>query len=526
MTQTLSQPIKVLLIVIGSLLLAMMLFYPSGYDQEIFNIGGDLVFKKGAVPYRDFLDTKPPLIFYIYGFALWVFGHHDWSIRAFDIVYHFITLFIFFRLIKKWSGSEKTAFISIFFYVILYTASGYWMTAQSETFALLPSLLIMNAAERQRHVEKRTLLHAIIIGVCSIILFLLKQTLIFVPIASAVYLLTRRDTKNHLRFILLSALSFMLLLGAFVGYMYAVGGLDWWVLAMKWVNDYANISPLLSAATIHDVYFLLFPTVLIATLSFSFMMFIVVFLYKRTLHSHEDDSISSAFSAHLLLQLAFGLFTVLLERKCFPYHYSRIFFAATPMIALGYFEVISKMKQYYSQKSISMKIALFSITSVLIFYSPVLHIITQPLRWTYLTITGAYIPTHGTYPLTDVKVAADLVRTKMKPNDEVFLWGSHVGIYSYLDKLPGTIALTNVPLITEWTPQVWRTRLLQQLRSMPPQVFVVELHDAKSYISGNTKDSWMHFQAWSELYSFVQSEYLPPDSSGNYMIYERRVEVK
>lgn len=525
MTISLSQTTKVLLIIVGALLLAMMLFYPPGYDQAAFNVGGELVFKKGAVPYRDFLDTKPPFIFYIYGFALWVFGHHDWSIRAFDIIYHFFTLFFFFKLVKKWSGNETAAYVSTFFYVILYTASGYWATAQAETFALLPSLLIINATEKARRHECNNW-DGILIGLCAVILVLLKQTLVFVPIASATYLLTRRDAKTYARFLFLSFVSFILLLGSFVGYMYAVGGLDWWLLSMKWVNEYASISPLLSAKTIHDVYYLLFPSRLVETLSLSFIIFIFVFLYKRSQRSSEMEN-DSGFGAHLLLQLSIGLLSILFERKCFPYHFSRIFFAAAPLIAFGFLDVVPLIKQRLSERSLALKAAVVSTIIVLIFYSPFLHVLSQPLRWTYLTITGADIPLivqelHGSYPLAEEKIVVDNIGTKIKAEDEVFFWGNTVGIYFYLDRLPRTIVLTNTPLITSWTPQVWRTKLIQQLHDAPPRFFIVEQHDAKPYISGTDKDSWQQLLMWSELNSFVQTEYSPPDSSGNFLIFERR----
>ena len=94
-------PVKYLVPVctIGILLLSGMLFFPLGHDQAIFEVGGRMIFKKGSIPYRDFLDMKQPLIFYIYGFANWIFGDHEWSIRIFDIIYHLFTLYFFFKLI-------------------------------------------------------------------------------------------------------------------------------------------------------------------------------------------------------------------------------------------------------------------------------------------------------------------------------------------------------------------------------------------------------------------------------------------
>ena len=46
-----------LLIGSGLLLLLMMLAYPLGYDELLFMIGGEMTVKRGAICYRDFLDT-------------------------------------------------------------------------------------------------------------------------------------------------------------------------------------------------------------------------------------------------------------------------------------------------------------------------------------------------------------------------------------------------------------------------------------------------------------------------------------
>src|SRR5689334_14345546 len=90
---------KWLLIGSGLALLLMMLAYPFGYDQAAFMIGGEMTVKHGAITYRDFLDTKPPLIFIIYGISSVIFGHHEWSIRAFDILFHLLSLYYFYKIL-------------------------------------------------------------------------------------------------------------------------------------------------------------------------------------------------------------------------------------------------------------------------------------------------------------------------------------------------------------------------------------------------------------------------------------------
>src|SRR5439155_5278907 len=126
-----------------TVILLGLLSFPLGYDQAIFQIGGEMILRHGSIPFRDFLEIKQPLIFYIYSAAIFIFGNHEWSIRAFDILYHLGTLFIFYRLLRKIYSDERVATISVILYALYYIGGGFWYTAQTESFAFLPTLLIV-----------------------------------------------------------------------------------------------------------------------------------------------------------------------------------------------------------------------------------------------------------------------------------------------------------------------------------------------------------------------------------------------
>ncbi len=54
----------------------------SGYDEEFFTWGGWCI-TKGLVPYRDFLDFKPPIAFLTHALAIGLFGAKDFGFRTF-----------------------------------------------------------------------------------------------------------------------------------------------------------------------------------------------------------------------------------------------------------------------------------------------------------------------------------------------------------------------------------------------------------------------------------------------------------
>src|SRR5271156_5092477 len=162
-------------------MLVATLFYPFGYDQAVFSVGGEMVLK-GAVPYRDFLDTKQPLIFYLYAIAIGLFGRHEWSIHLLDICYQVFAAYYFFRILRR-ELSFEISLASALLMLILYAGSGFWMTCEAASFALLPSLLLVDMTIRtvtsKRLAKARFAFeYGLWAGVAVILLLLLKFTLV------------------------------------------------------------------------------------------------------------------------------------------------------------------------------------------------------------------------------------------------------------------------------------------------------------------------------------------------------------
>ncbi len=64
---------------------APTLFYPFGRDQGLYFYIAREWAARGALPYRDSFDQKPPGIYCIYGLANWLSGNAQWGIRALEL---------------------------------------------------------------------------------------------------------------------------------------------------------------------------------------------------------------------------------------------------------------------------------------------------------------------------------------------------------------------------------------------------------------------------------------------------------
>ena len=72
------------------LLLAPILFFPIATDTAIFIQAGKII-THGGLPYVDFIDIKPPFIYYIFAFIYSIFGNSEIGIRLFDFIIQTLT---------------------------------------------------------------------------------------------------------------------------------------------------------------------------------------------------------------------------------------------------------------------------------------------------------------------------------------------------------------------------------------------------------------------------------------------------
>ena len=542
---------KWLLIGSGIAMLLMVLTYPFGYDQAAFMVGGEMTVKHGAIPYRDFIDTKPPAIFFIYGISSLIFGHHEWSIRAFDILFQIVSLFYFFKLIKRMTGDEKLALASAFLYSLFYVTSGYWMTAQAETFALLPALIVFDLTDKVvtgigvrgsgvGKIWKSNFFFGICSGLACAVLFLLKFTLLAVPLGVVIYLLLESKGEKRFRWKYLAGLVIGLigLIGLYMIYLMMNEAMDRFLESLQWVKQYADADPLFSSHTIIERYFKQFPMLAIYPFGLSGILIASIgalWYFKDHLGPVSSEERKKDTSLlHLFLQLSLGLLAVLYERKFFPYHFSRVYWAFVPFVALG----LRALRNIWNDYSLTwmrmnkgerlLRYLLGGIAILfLFFFSTAPRIISQPLHFAYMRLTGADVAQDvqdqtPQYWYKEEQLVADYLNHMMKADDKIFVWGNSVGIYYFAEKYPTTICLTNTPFISSWTAQSWKKTMLDQLISKPPRFIIAESGDEREYISGSRKDSWQHLLEWLDLRSFVETKYKMNEELGHFKIFERK----
>jgi hypothetical protein len=110
------------------------LTWPLGFDQAVFSWVGDVILN-GGVPYSDAWEIKGPLTHYCYALAIAVIGHHEISLRVFDLIAVLVSCWLMRRLLRLVNAEDWIGWrLAAVFFVICYFCSGYWHTAQPDAW--------------------------------------------------------------------------------------------------------------------------------------------------------------------------------------------------------------------------------------------------------------------------------------------------------------------------------------------------------------------------------------------------------
>ncbi len=521
-----------------ALLLMTMLAFPMGNDQAIFEVCGALIVKKGAIPFRDFLEMKQPLIFYIYSLSTLLFGRHEWSIRLLDVLYHVVSLILYYKILRKVYKNEYIALVAILLYTVYFLSGGYWITAETESFALLPQLgILYSLIAAFEATDKRQILgYAILAGACTILVISIKITLglIAIPvILSIIFFSKRRPVGNSTFFIsfILSSVVFALFE---IYWLWASKGLQNLILTFQWFSNYtSNYSPLFGIATFKDTYYKLVPAQFLVTFTPSLIALGIYAIAKHPISMKSEKNPSLLFFRFFcFLSVVFGVLGVLFERKAYTYHYTRLTWCLVPFVAEGFFEIwkarrrcFELVRQWSGFRRVIALSSLFTFFTVFILWSPLPRIVDQSLGWSLIALKNdssarAKKIESSKYDVADVISLARKYAPTLSLQDNIFLWGNTAQLYYEFDKLPTTICIVNPQLISPWSPNEWTDTIVHQLTQAPPKYFFCELKDERPLVSGTVDDSYTALLKNSPLRDFLFVHYQLVDSNAHFRMYK------
>ncbi len=197
-------------LLLASLLLSL-LFYPLvGMlldDQDFFHYFGRAVLE-GQVPYRDFFDHKPPMIFFINAAGLLI---GKWGMWLIDTALAMLVTAGLYRRCLQYKIALPELLPLLFNLMLrdFLINNAFGLTREFTTFFILFFFIVLMGKSRQRHA---------VLGFLTGLVFFTQQEQIFLLLPFLIYLITTKDTLSFWQRFSRLAVSFLIVPIPFVIY--------------------------------------------------------------------------------------------------------------------------------------------------------------------------------------------------------------------------------------------------------------------------------------------------------------------
>lgn len=171
-------------------------------DSGVFAYCGQQILQ-GSLLYRDCWDNKPPAIYYLNALAVALGGNTPGSIWFFQAAWIALTGIAFYLVLQKIWKTPLVIFITFFFLANVFYPPYYEGGNLTETYVLMPVILLLGMYINYLLTGKRSFLAAI--GIFAAFAVLLKPTYIAVGLMVALTVLYLDAVRRSLRSLLVDA---------------------------------------------------------------------------------------------------------------------------------------------------------------------------------------------------------------------------------------------------------------------------------------------------------------------------------
>lgn len=504
------------------------LMAPMDMDGALFYISG-LKILHGQIPYRDFLDLKPPGIYYIYAAAIALFGEHGWAIRLLDFLVQIGTVALLVTMIRRTTRSDRWALLSGVMYALLYFSQLFIYMAQVECFANPLHIGILWLLLKPR-TPRNTLAIGLLIG-C---LFLLKTSFIAVAGVAVVAYLSEVEGgwKARLQWIALTAAGVAAGGVALVAYLLLAGNFSDYLAMQAFVKGYASIQwahPLqLVQSGIREIpwYFSNTYSILFSLLTFAGIAAVIARRPAMPSAIPQPDQNSLRLLRYSTLIFLALLATIIVEAKYLSWHFCRLF--APGMILAGWGGAIVLRRLSAARRTaVDWGIA-GVIAALLLVFSPI-------TRYLYHNHGNYIFATNGeaafdqfiqadsiSYRYAEYRAIGEYIQQHRTDGDHLFAAsGAGAMAHFYAKDLPETKFYHTCFLIAPYTPQQWRAEATSYLLTNRPR-FVLAQNDAMPHITGNDSTSLQMLRSLPGVDSLLENSYRIVYQSAMTRLYQRK----
>tara|TARA_B100001287_G_C22681894_1_gene530945 strand:- start:737 stop:2224 length:1488 start_codon:yes stop_codon:yes gene_type:complete len=411
------------------------------WDESTYYISG-LKILEGQVPYIDFWELKPPLVFYLYSLPPLLFGEDIVSFRISSIIIIFISTWQIYNILSKNCHSSLNEYFSHVF--ILVMAYYFWSILSTELLCL-PFLLSSYSNFTQKKFSEA--------GFMVSLATLIRLNLAYLVVGLCLYLmyeLLKNKIKmiDFLKFITAGLIPLII----FSLYYFFLGEFDLFYTSnvdvnLSYISERGFLETLIIMLKSFGKLLIFHPENFLLLILPSFLLFIYKF-FKRDLN----------FNNPLAIYFFFILLSIVLSRQGFTHH----FILLIPFIIFFIVQSLTKYEVFKTKKNIS-------IIKNIIFISLVFQIL---LSSSNLSITNKL-------NINAIKDAKNFLQNNLDRNSKFLSLDYHL-LNSYFDMTPSTPIIHTPALLRNTTSK--RIKPLVDIGYLDPNHIENILNEKYKYI--------------------------------------------
>ncbi len=488
---------------------------PLALDQGLFACFTRWV-PRGALPYRDLFDSKPPLFLYSWSLAAIVPGDLPLSMWRLETLWLLGSMAATFVLVRRIAGDAAgiAAAALLVFGLWCPAWGGYWSRAQAEELVALPMMLAAGVALVPAGTAPSTR-RLILLGALTGVIGLYKIPTM--AIAAAWPTLWFEHGRRR---------------AAIAAGWVALGLAMPWLAAAGWFAAQGALGDFVDGVFVYHRYNAQFiappwlPTIgtfaqTVATAVPELLVLAAVGLVSLPSRNRRFVGVWIAATAT----------AVVLQRQLAGYHYLLVVpglavAAGCGVVALARAIATGEPRRRAAAAAIAFLALTLAVRGVFVWgqaYGPGLAYARGELaRESYL---ATFEP--GGDSLAMQEDLAGWVRAHVPAGERILIWGLAPGVYALADRAPATrypfhkILMTEAPL-SLLIPglEARRAELLARIERERPAVIIVARNDRNGFEPETSLESLMH---WAPLMRLVKANYELAVEIGRFMVFRRRV---
>jgi len=512
---------------------ATELTYPIYRDQAAYCMIGQSLLE-GKVLYRDLWDNKPPGIFYLYAVIVKLFGPVMWSVGVVDLLCLFAISFFIFRFTKQYLGTTP-AVVAVVFNTTWHVQGGNLYAAQPETFVVL---FVFASYFLMANKDGWAVFRNVGAGLLLAAAFLVKyNALAFLPLVTVAPYLDRAKADAEPRRVGLRIpwREWLPRTGVLVSsFLVAVVlALALFLISGSWESlkeIQFEVLPRYAAEVFRAVP--LYWVWVLEQTTFTLGSWTEAVAAAALLIAWKQRELGRC--APIFLACALSYASVTMQVRFHDYYFQ----TCLPFFAMLWGYVLEKayggiraLLRKFAERRWQLARVLVWVLVANVIYWPVpaqvaaLAVDSAALRDWWRDRNLFYATSPWSRPIDhfgDQLRVIEYVKKHSTAQDGIFVWGTDPLIYFLAERRPPTRFVTNLGLVSPWSPPSWHDELLHDLRSRPPRYIIVARNDQVYFITLTEQDSEQYLRSFPALAEYISRNYRPVKDFVNFVVYSRR----